>query len=93
MLENLLERGCELYGIKDCPDEASQEARLREAGFETYQKSVSMDKVYQRHLDATERRRIECLEMFDEFEEWILLQSHYCLAWAGKSAKGVSLVL
>lgn len=87
----MLNRGCELLGLEDCPDEASQENRLREAGFSSYQKSVSMDQVYQRSLDPTERRRIEMLEMFDEFEEWVLLQSHYCLAWGGKSAKGVAL--
>ena len=27
-----------------------------------------------------ERTRIEKLEMFDEFEEWDMLQSHYCLS-------------
>ena len=28
------------------------------------------------------RNRIESLEMFDEFEEWDLLQSHYCITLA-----------
>jgi tRNA wybutosine-synthesizing protein 4 len=27
-----------------------------------------------------ERTRIEKLEMFDEFEEWNMLQNHYCLS-------------
>jgi tRNA wybutosine-synthesizing protein 4 len=30
-------------------------------------------------LDAENRKRIERLEIFDEFEEWEMLQSHYCL--------------
>ena len=29
--------------------------------------------------DAGEKTRIERLEMFDEFEEWQLLQGHYCV--------------
>jgi hypothetical protein len=36
---------------------------------------------------------VERLEMFDEFEEWQLLQSHYCLVWGSKSAEGVSIKL
>jgi tRNA wybutosine-synthesizing protein 4 len=39
----------------------------------------SMSVVYSSKLDAGERLRIEKLEIFDEFEEWYLLQSHYCL--------------
>ena len=39
-----------------------------------------MSEVYSSKLDATERKRIEALEMFDEFEEWNLLQNHYCLS-------------
>ena len=38
-----------------------------------------MDKVYSERLDAHEREKIERIEIFDEFEEWVLLQSHYCL--------------
>ena len=38
-----------------------------------------MSVVYMMKLDNVERKRIEKLEIFDEFEEWELLQSHYCL--------------
>jgi hypothetical protein len=38
-----------------------------------------MSEVYLKKLDPAERSRIEKLEIFDEFEEWDLLQSHYCL--------------
>ena len=40
---------------------------------------LNMSLVYSRKLDKTERMRIEKLEIFDEFEEWELLQKHYCL--------------
>ena len=33
----------------------------------------TMDVIYRDRLDATERQRIERLEIFDEFEEWNLL--------------------
>lgn len=26
--------------------------------------------------------RVNKLEMLDELEEWILIQSHYCIVWA-----------
>ena len=36
--------------------------------------------VYNERLNGeNERTRIEKLEMFDEFEEWTMLQNHYCL--------------
>ena len=39
----------------------------------------NMSVVYMSKLDKVERLRIEKIEIFDEFEEWELLQSHYCL--------------
>jgi tRNA wybutosine-synthesizing protein 4 len=38
-----------------------------------------MSEVYSKRLEQQERQRIEKLEIFDEFEEWQLLQNHYCL--------------
>ena len=42
--------------------------------------------MYQRCIDRVDRQRIEKLELFDEFEEWHLIQGHYCLVLALKSA-------
>jgi [phosphatase 2A protein]-leucine-carboxy methyltransferase len=33
-------------------------------------------------MGKDELRRIAKLELLDEMEEWRLLASHYCLAWA-----------
>ena len=45
--------------------------------------SLSMDTIYATRLNGEgEKTRIERLEMFDEFEEWELLQSHYCITLA-----------
>lgn len=41
--------------------------------------AYNMSVVYNKKLDEKERHRIEKIEIFDEFEEWELLQKHYCL--------------
>lgn len=35
MLQNLEDRGCQLLGLKECPDEVAQEKRIKECGFTT----------------------------------------------------------
>ena len=37
-------------------------------------RSLDMDTIYQHHLDAAEKARAERLEVFDEFEEWHMIQ-------------------
>ena len=45
--------------------------------------SLSLNQIYASKLNEEgERTRIERLEMFDEFEEWDLLQGHYCVTLA-----------
>ena len=45
--------------------------------------SFTMSDIYASKLNGEgEKTRIERLEMFDEFEEWALLQGHYCLTLA-----------
>ena len=39
----------------------------------------NMSQIYAKKLEQTEKHRIEKLEIFDEFEEWELLQKHYCV--------------
>ena len=36
--------------------------------------------MYKNCIDQKDRARIERLEIFDEFEEWNLMQTHYCIA-------------
>jgi tRNA wybutosine-synthesizing protein 4 len=38
-----------------------------------------MDTVYRSHLDPGDKARIERLEIFDEFEEWHMIQEHYAI--------------
>lgn len=78
MIENLADRGCLLPGMVDFPDEAAQIKRMKEAGFSKVE-CLNMNVVYKEKLNKEERARIEKLEIFDEFEEWEMLQHHYCL--------------
>ena len=85
MLSNLSERGCDLLGIEACPDLESQILRLQNfLGADCYAQATKMTDVYSKCLNAAERNRIERLEMFDEFEEWLLLQSHYCITFGSR---------
>jgi tRNA wybutosine-synthesizing protein 4 len=85
MIENLADRGCLLPGMVDFPNEDAQIKRMKESGF-TKVECFNMNVVYNEKLDQTERHRIEKLEIFDEFEEWEMLQHHYCLC-LGKRMK------
>jgi tRNA wybutosine-synthesizing protein 4 len=80
MVENIEMRGCSLLGIHECPSLEAQKARMLSVlgGEGTQAEAITMGKVYKERLEA-DRARIEKLEMFDEWEEWDLLQAHYCL--------------
>lgn len=81
MIENLEQRGCNLLGYKECPTIESQIERMKQNFGENSQaECIPMNEVYKHKLNNDgEKTRIEKLEIFDEFEEWELLQSHYCL--------------
>jgi tRNA wybutosine-synthesizing protein 4 len=81
MVQNIQDRGCPLLGIHAYPDLADQERRFRDAGW-TGVVALDMNAVYRNKLDPADVRRIERLEIFDEFEEWNLIQAHYCIVVA-----------
>ena len=43
---------------------------------------LDMNQVYYQYLDSKDVSRIQRLELFDELEEWHLIQGHYCIAVA-----------
>lgn len=72
-----------LHGLDRFPDVASQQHRFLQAGW-TACRAVDMNEFYRCFLPAEERRRVENLEPFDEFEEWHLKCAHYFILAASK---------
>eukprot|EP00698_Gefionella_okellyi_P002857 TRINITY_DN12725_c0_g1_i1.p1 TRINITY_DN12725_c0_g1~~TRINITY_DN12725_c0_g1_i1.p1 ORF type:complete len:354 (-),score=53.77 TRINITY_DN12725_c0_g1_i1:31-1050(-) len=81
MMSNLEKRGAPLYGVRAYPTMESQCQRFMRLGFTTAN-ALDMDTIYYRALPITEISRIERLEIFDELEEWHMIQQHYSIAWA-----------
>jgi hypothetical protein len=81
MIKNLTDRGVPLLSIKEFPDLDAQRKRFLAAGWERVE-AKDMNQIYTDLLDPQENKRIEKLEIFDELEEWHLIQSHYCLVAA-----------
>jgi len=83
MVQNLKSRNIELRGFYDVPDLDSQIKRLKECEFD-FVEFKNLLWVYNSMISKEERRRIDSLEMMDEFEEFNLLQTHACFGIGGK---------
>jgi tRNA wybutosine-synthesizing protein 4 len=83
MIDNLKNRDINLRGFNEVKNVQDQIDRLKEAKFEDIN-IVDMYYVYFKLLPIEDRRRIERLELMDEFEELNLLQKHACFGYASK---------
>lgn len=90
MIENVESRGCKLLGLREIDSLEKEKQRFTDAGFTKVQ-GVTMLDFYDNYSDKKERQRIEKIEIFDEFEEWNMLQSHYCLVLGVKGELKLSL--
>lgn len=79
MVCNLRERGCPLRGIEATPDLETQMQRFLS---NNWSRAIAQDMatIHSCHIDPAERLRAERSEIFDEIEEWNLIQEHYCIA-------------
>jgi hypothetical protein len=62
----------------------AESARLQECGFTSGQDAINVNFAHDHWMGNAELHRIAKLELLDELEEWRLLASHYCIAWAWK---------
>ena len=83
MVDNLKTRDIYLKGFDDVKNINDQINRLKKLNFEDIN-IVDMYHVYFNVLPLEERKRIEKLELMDEFEELNLLQRHACFSFASK---------
>mmetsp|Transcript_15107 Transcript_15107/g.20848 ORF Transcript_15107/g.20848 Transcript_15107/m.20848 type:complete len:341 (-) Transcript_15107:134-1156(-) len=81
MCKNLENRGIFLPGLPAYPNLDAQKSRFLSAGWKKVE-AADMHTIHHKRLDPVEIQRINKLEIFDEFEEWQLIQSHYCIAHA-----------
>ena len=77
MVLNVASRGCGLKSIEAYPTLADQTTRFRSSGFQDVQ-CWDMNDIYYFYIDTRDRERQSQLELFDELEEYHLLQAHYC---------------
>jgi len=87
MVANLESRGCPLRGLPATPTLDAHCRRLVDNGWGSA-KSYDMDHLYKHALDPADRARVEKLEVFDEFEEWHMIQEHYSISVGTNSAGG-----
>ena len=83
MIDNLKTRNINLRGFNDVKNVKDQIERLKDSKFEDVN-IVDMYYIYFKFLPVEDRKRIERLELMDEFEELNLLQKHACFGYASK---------
>ena len=83
MVDNLKTRNIYLKGFYEVKTINDQINRLKKANFEDIN-IVDMYHIYFKVLPLEDRKRIERLELMDEFEELNLLQKHACFGFASK---------
>jgi len=87
MLNHFESRGCPLLSIRTFPDIQSETRRFETMGWPQVE-VYDMNDVYYKCLPRDQVRRAERIEIFDEFEEWHMMQAHYCVILTVQSPDG-----
>ncbi|KAI0539517.1 leucine carboxyl methyltransferase [Xylaria digitata] len=84
MISNLAARRIRMPTLEEYPDTSNQEARLRDAGFDSV-RSLTIERIWEDWVSPEEKERLDNLEGLDEVEEWSLLADHYSIScgWRG----------
>ncbi|KAJ1121157.1 hypothetical protein NDU88_009284 [Pleurodeles waltl] len=83
MQKHFCQLNSRLHALTQFPDREAQRKRFLDGGWEECA-VLDMNEFYHRFISESERKRIEDLEPFDEFEEWHLKCSHYIILTASK---------
>ncbi|OAA68070.1 saga-like transcriptional regulatory complex subunit [Niveomyces insectorum RCEF 264] len=86
MVANLAARGIVMPTLAVYPDGTAQEARLRQEAGLARAGHRTVDAIWDAWVSAAEKERVNQLDGLDEVEEWILLASHYVVAWGSRGS-------
>ncbi|KAL7796607.1 S-adenosyl-L-methionine-dependent methyltransferase [Trichoderma ceciliae] len=83
MVSNLAARNIHMPSLERRRNEGdeAEAARLRRMGFENTH-HLTIDRIWNRWVNAEEKERVDRLEGLDEVEEWQLLAGHYVVVWS-----------
>ena len=81
MIQNIERRGCPLHSIHKYPTLISLEQRYTSLGW-SHCTALDMNQVYYDFLPKEDVVRVQRIELFDELEEWHLIQGHYSISVA-----------
>ncbi|KYN95991.1 putative leucine carboxyl methyltransferase [Plasmodium gaboni] len=90
MIDNFSHRGINLKSIYKYYNLQSQLERYKSLGWVNVYIN-DMNEIYDYHINIEEKKKIERIEMFDEFEEWRLLQNHYFILVAFNCYNNINL--
>ena len=78
MMNHLKNRGCSLKSLQEYPNIEAQHNRFISLGWQNHS-ALSMNNIYKYYLPKDDIKRIEKIEIFDEFEEWHIINDHYSI--------------
>ncbi|EUT78904.1 hypothetical protein PFAG_05481 [Plasmodium falciparum Santa Lucia] len=90
MIDNFSHRGINLKSIYKYYNLQTQLERYKSLGWVNVYIN-DMNEIYDYHINMEEKKKIELIEMFDEFEEWRLLQNHYFILVAFNCYNNINL--
>ncbi|XP_030068607.1 tRNA wybutosine-synthesizing protein 4 isoform X2 [Microcaecilia unicolor] len=85
MQQHFIHLNSKLYALSEYPNHEGQRKRFLYSGWPKCQ-VINMNEFHFNFISRSDRRRIETLEPFDEFEEWHLKCSHYFILVASKGS-------